>query len=381
MKQLLRQFAFKLRTPPPEHWRKQLIKLPWLLLFPLALWLKEIAAVNGPSVEKFYSTSIYPILSQAVGFLFGWMPFSAAEMILYLGTIGLVVYIIYQLTMVFIKKDRVLRAFRTILNLALIGSIGYFLFIGLWGLNYYRQPLASSLGYTVTPRSVSDLKKLCTSLAKTANELRPGLTEDKNGAMVLSAGKQAELKKVTEAYKSLSKTFPLFKTSYGPPKPVLFSRYMSYTDTEGIYIPLTVESNINMDMPDSAIPSAACHEIAHKYGYAREDEANFIAYLACMSSGDREMMYSGTLLALTISMNALSSYDGDGYWKIADTYCDGMRRDFDKESTYWKQFEGPVAETSGKMNNAYLKSNKQADGVNSYGRMVDLLLAQMQSQN
>ena len=38
--------------------------------------------------------------------------------------------------------------------------------------------------------------------------------------------------------------------------------------------------------------------------------------------------------------------------------------------------DGKVAEVSNKVNDTYLKVNKQEDGVKSYGRMVDLLLAQ-----
>jgi hypothetical protein len=46
------------------------------------------------------------------------------------------------------------------------------------------------------------------------------------------------------------------------------------------------------------------------------------------------------------------------------------------DSAFWKQFDGKVAEVSNKVNDTYLKVNKQEDGVKSYGRMVDLLLAQ-----
>ena len=42
----------------------------------------------------------------------------------------------------------------------------------------------------------------------------------------------------------------------------------------------------------------------------------------------------------------------------------------------WIGFDGKVAEVSNKVNDTYLKVNKQEDGVKSYGRMVDLLLAQ-----
>lgn len=377
MKKFFRILAYRLRTPPPEHWRKQLAKLLWLLLFPLALLLKEWASASSSIVENTYSKGAYPIISQGISFFFGWIPFSAAEMILYSGILAILVYIIYQIVLLIIKRERILRTFKVLIHLAMIVSIGYFVFIAVWGLNYYRQPLAVTMGYKVAPRSVADLKKLCTQLAAKANELRPGLMEDIKGSVKLLEGKSELLKKVPSAYVELSSQFPLFKAKYGPPKPVLLSRYMSYMDTQGIYIPFTVEPNVNADIPDAVMASTACHEVAHQYGFAREDEANYIGYLACMASGDSEMMYSGVLMALTISMNALGSYDSDAYWEIEDTYCDGLKQDLDVQYEYWKQFDGPVAEASSDMNNAYLKSNKQADGVNSYGRMVDLLLAQM----
>ena len=54
-----------------------------------------------------------------------------------------------------------------------------------------------------------------------------------------------------------------------------------------------------------------------------------------------------------------------------------MRRDLVANSEYWKQFEHTkIAETSEKLNDSYLKANNQADGTQSYGRVVDLLLAE-----
>lgn len=360
---------------PPEHWRRQLIKLPWLLLLPMALWLKEFGAAHNAFIESDYSTTVYPILSQAVNFVFRWIPLSAAELILYLGSAGILIAILVQLVLLVIRRERLLRAFRLVVNLSLIACVGYFLFVALWGLNYYRQPLAQSLDYPVAPRSVAELKALCVSLADDANRLRAEVPEDGQGHFVLSGGKSAALLKVPAAYQALSKEIPLFSARYGSPKPVLLSRRMSYTETQGIFIPFTMEPNVNVDMPDAFFASTACHEEAHLYGFAREDEANFISYLACMASGDPEMQYSGTLLALATSMNALSGHNSDAYWEIENTYSDGVKRDLWNHDAYWDQFKGPVAEASTNVNNSYLKSNKQADGVNSYGRMVDLLLA------
>jgi 3-mercaptopyruvate sulfurtransferase SseA len=44
-------------------------------------------------------------------------------------------------------------------------------------------------------------------------------------------------------------------------------------------------------------------------------------------------------------------------------------------AAYWKRFEGPVEQASTQINNAYLQANLQKDGVRSYGRMLDLVLA------
>lgn len=377
MKQFFRNIAFRLRTPPPEHWRIQLLKLPWLLLFPIALWMKEAASHNSFFVEKYYSSAVYPVITQIVGFLFGWIHTSVAEILLYALVVIIPVYVIVQIVLIFIKKDRALRAYKTIVNLAMVGCIGYFLFISFWGLNYYRQPLSVTLGYTVTPQSVTNLTKLCTELAVDANKYRTEVKQAPDGHMVLNENKQQALLKVPAAYQKLSKLFPELKSRFALPKPILLSRELSYTNIEGIFIPFTMEPNINVDMPDSGLLSAASHEAAHAQGFAREDEANFLSYLACMASGDPEMEYSGTLLALTTSMNALASYNGDAFNIVASTYSQSVRDDMNYENSYWKQFEGPVAETETKVNNAYLISNKQSDGVQSYGRMVDLLLARM----
>ena len=60
--------------------------------------------------------------------------------------------------------------------------------------------------------------------------------------------------------------------------------------------------------------------------------------------------------------------------------CEAARRDLARDSAFWKQFDGKVAEVSGQVNDVYLKVNKQEDGVKSYGRMVDLLLARFREE-
>ena len=135
------------------------------------------------------------------------------------------------------------------------------------------------------------------------------------------------------------------------------------------------EANINICAPAPSLPSIVAHEMAHQRGYARENEANFISFLACVYNPYTEFKYSGFLLALTYSMNALRKEDLISYKNLITLYSDGLSRDITYINKFWKRYEGPIEKFSTDVNNAYLKANNQKDGIKSYGKMVDLLIA------
>ena len=151
---------------------------------------------------------------------------------------------------------------------------------------------------------------------------------------------------------------------------------MSYTGITGIYMPYTGEANVNYNIPSFMWASTAAHEMAHQRGFAREDEANFIAYLVCISSEEEDIQYSGVFLALIYSMNALYNEDQKGYFELRDKYSQGLLRDMKYNGDFWDKYQGMAEEISSNINDGYLKGNRQEDGVKSYGRMVDLLIAE-----
>src|SRR5207248_11260701 len=85
-----------------------------------------------------------------------------------------------------------------------------------------------------------------------------------------------------------------------PPKPVYFSGLMSRLGISGVYSPFTGEPNYNALQPDFDLPFAVAHEMAHQRGFAREDEANFIAFLVCTKASNAYVRYSGYLGALRV---------------------------------------------------------------------------------
>lgn len=349
-------------------------RIVFIILIPISFILIQIAKYNIKFAE-FYSTKIYPLFAQGIGFITGLFPFSITEIVLVLSvilliscTVLMIIKSIRQKSIKFLKNY--------IINLAVAVSVLYFLFVLFCGMNYYRYEFTTYSGLEIKQSSKQELIKLCDSLIDDANKYRKNLTSDENGVAILFDDNIYETSKRAQySFNNISNSYNVLKGNYPRPKPVLFSREMSHTQITGMFFPFTFESNVNVDIPSYQIPATMCHELVHIRGFMREDEANFISYLACISSGYDDFAYSGTMLALTYSMNSLYLEDYDEFLKLHEKYSEDVKRDIQYTSNYWEQFQTRIAEISKNVNNTYLKANNQVDGVKSYGRMVDLLLA------
>lgn len=329
-------------------------------------------------IESLYSMKIYRYINSPLSLITGLLPLSLAEVSIYCISI-----LIFYKLILFIRK--IFQIPKNILNhiyllkilkkLICFAVILYFSFLTLWGLNYYRISFSETSGIKTTQYSKDDLEELCLHLIKESNAIREIVDENNEGIMTISKGKKWVLENAYIGYDIISKTYSTLSGKYGSPKPVMLSELMCYTGIAGIYYPFTGEANININVPYSSLPNIVTHEMAHQRGYAREDEANFIAYLACIYNPYPEFKYSGVLLALTHSINALYKEDLESFEKLKTYFSEGLSRDLSYINYFWKKYEGPVERVSTNINNAYLKANNQKDGIKSYGRMVDLLIA------
>lgn len=368
---------------------RELLKLKrkWALtLIPAEIIIILICA-NYPFIaEYFFGRFVYRILSVVLGAITRWFPFSVAEMIIYASPI-----IIISLIGLFVRKiikGRGMRKsilMRSVLNVFCFVSIASFMFVLLCGTNYYRYSFMEYVDYEVTDSDKEDLYGLCLYLADKVNEARDNMPEDNDGLSKLSYGSQREFfNKAEDIMSDFSKNYPSMKWSTGSAKPVLASRYMSYTDIVGIFIPFTMEANVNVDTVAYNQLSDVLHELSHLRGIMREDEANYVSYLACVSSKEPEFIYSGYMMAYIYASNKLYDEDYDMYYSVRKKLSDKVIADLVANSKYWRQFDTPVGNTissvSNKVNNTYLSINGQKEGTKSYGMVVDLLLAEYKSK-
>ena len=355
------------------------LKRLWLLAPGIAALLLTWAASANPGLtEMWFSRGVYPWLSSAWGFLPSLAPWSVAQWVVvaFLAfCIGWLVF--YTVALVRDAGGRRFVLWRAAATMLAVVSVGYCLFALMCGLNYHRLTFAEDAGFDLAPSSATELAALCEHLADEMNDARAAIDDSPDDYAAARGGFEAYAREAAEDMQSLAETYPvLSRPLYSPPKPVLFSELMSYADIAGMYFPFTVESNINADGPFFTIPATMGHELAHQCGFMREDEANFIGYLSCKQSDDPLTRYSGYTLAYDYALSALIRADREAAVAVNDGLSDAVRADRTARAEYLKQFEGPVAEASNAANNAYLKANKQEDGTRSYGRMVDLLLAE-----
>ncbi len=155
---------------------------------------------------------------------------------------------------------------------------------------------------------------------------------------------------------------------------------MAYTGIEGVFFPFTCEPNVNTDSPSFVLPFDTAHESAHFKGFAREDEANFIAYLADSLNPDPYFQYSAHMEAYIYVSNAL--YETDiSKWQVISAKLDKRAiGDLRYYNEYITEHQSPAQNISTKVNDSYLKSQGQ-QGVISYDMFVNLLADKYRTEN
>jgi len=332
------------------------------------LFMKWIA-YNPYFVETYYSRGIYPYISSLLSLLFGWIPFSFGDFIILFFTIY-IIYFIYKLV-----STRFKNILSKLLGITSFISIIYFLFYLLWGLNYYRQPLYKNLEYKTTSYSNEELINLTKYLVSKLNQSHLTITKSDTLSVSVPHSNQEIYLLAKKGYKKLTENNSLFNYKYGRAKNSLISVFQSYNGTSGYLNPFTGEAQVNRLIPKTILPTTTTHEMAHQVGFAAENEANFIGFLAALSNDDPYFKYSAYRMATRYAIFELYKRDKVIFDKIYKSLNQGVLIDFKSSSDFWNTYKNPFEPIVKKGYNAYLKSNNQIKGINSYNYVVDLLIS------
>lgn len=357
-------------SPRPFFWRR------WTLLAlvgPLVAGLGWVAGFVPALVERFYARGLYPWIARFLSGLQAWCPISLAELALYGAPLGLLTWAFfgYQRGAAFWPQ-----AGRGALRLAGLGGALVVTGMLFWGFLYRRQPFAVQAGWTLAPSSVAELEALASDLRAALVRLDAGLHRRPDGTLQLD-DPWALLRTAGLGYTRLPATWTVHHSPWARPKRMLWPGLLSHTLTYGVFAPWTGEPHVNGTIPACAQPFTACHELAHQKGFAREDEANFLGYAAALAHPDPRFQYSATLAAFQEASGRLPAERRAALLKDLPP---GVLADWRAQRAWYRQHSNAVSQASQKVYAGYLKTQGMADGLQSYGRFLDLMLAQRRSR-
>jgi len=322
-----------------------------LILEVLAMLAGAFASLVRPSadwIESAYADGFYPGWQHLASAITLPFPFSLGDVVV----VGAILGLGWLLVKSFRKPKLLLAA-------GALAGIMAFWFEASWGWNYDRAPIESRVRYVAAAANDAAVAKLRALAIARMNALAaPAHANETYDRDALRAAWLPVVRRLGDTW----------DPDVGRYKRSVFDPFMTATGTSGFIDPFTLESQLASDLLWFEEPFDLSHEWSHVAAYAREDEANYIAVVACLRAKDPAIAYSGWM-ELFLYLPPLRHYDSKMFSPLV-----------------WGDFAAIRARNARHLNlslarftwhayGAYLKSNHIASGVANYDEVTRLFLA------
>ena len=353
--------------------------IPCMVLYGLAAVCLVLYIVMMKSVAfaDWFNETVAAALRSVFAVLTNWIPFSLGEAVILLLPLALFLVLRHAIK----HYCSSWRAAMVYIGMLLSVVVTLFSVFTLnFAAGYRGSPLDQKLELDRQKVSAQELYDTAEILIENINRETAEVEFGEGGFSAMPYNLHDMNHHLAEAYRGFSDEHDFITHVDSRVKPVLVSEVMSYMHITGVYSFFTGEANINVNFPDYTIPYTAAHELAHQRGVAREDEANFVAFLVCINSDDPYIRYCGYLNAYEYVANALYRADKELYYKASAHLNTEVKSEMAAYNDFYDKYrESTVSEVSGTINNSYLQS-QGTPGTVSYGMVVDLTVAYYKAQ-
>lgn len=346
-----------------------------MILFAVAIIAAAVhlASAQSAAFSDFFNGNISPPVRALLAHVTGFLPFSLSEAAIMFVPVILALLVVYCLK---ISRGTKYTAARYITSLFAAASLFYSLFVFGFATAYGATKLEEKLGLERSDVTAEELYDTARVLLDRIEELTDDVSFKYASFSVMPYSLDEMTDKLNAAYGRTCDKYPFAQRLDARLKYVLLSEPMTYTHISGVYTFYTGEANLNINFPDYTLPFTAAHEMSHQRGIAREDEANFMAFLVCLESDDGYIRYSAYMNMFEYVVGALYRADPSLYYDIIASMDNRARYEMIAYSEFFDKYRDSAASTvSGAINDAYLKSQGQSAGSKSYGMVVDLAVA------
>ena len=340
----------------------------------LVIIIIKLYVLNTERVETGYSTQFFKHFSAVLRSITGIFSFSIGDVLYAVFVVWLLFQLFRMVRFLVSSANKGLKRTYTkrILYRWLVwGASLYIVFNLFWGINYNRKGIASQMGLKKITYTAAELKLLNQMLLVKVNSskqvwMQTGLAYPSDKALFAQAA---------DAYDSLQKSYPFLNYKPVSLKTSLWGWLGNYASFTGYYNPFTGEAQVNTTVPKFLQPFTSCHEIAHQLGYAKENEANFVGYLAAKSSKKPLFEYSVYLDLFLYANRNLYETDSIAAKILKSQLSFPVKEDLKEWRKFNQQhrgfFEPMITWAYGK----FLENNEQPQGILSYDAVTGFLIA------
>ena len=334
--------------------------------------LIHLTASLSTAFSDFFTENIASHVRSLTATITGWFPFSLAETILLMLPVLLIIYFCLTFTYYIKQGNKIISLVFGVLSFLLfLYSFAVFTFLT----GYSNSTLDKKLQLERAPVSAQNLYDTAAKVNAELDILTQVTEFNTNNFSVMPYNIKKMSDNLLESYKTCAEKYDFLHNINAQIKSVCLSEAMSYTHITGVYTFFTCEANIDVVFPDFTLPFTAAHEFAHQRGVARENEANFVAFLVCINSEDNYIRYSGYMNMLQYLLNALYQADRGLYSELYSTLSAETKNELRAYSNFFDKYRDSTAsKVSGAVNDTYLKL-QGTEGTKSYGMVVDLAVA------
>lgn len=343
----------------------------WVLLILLTILIKW-ASWYPEWVENNYTYGVYPVITKVQRVLFGWIPFSIGDLFY-----GFLVLVVVFRSFRFFRLLFQKKLTRGYFVMALQQAIFFFLFVYvffnlLWGLNYNRKGISHQLGIEVKKYSLADLDTLTTIIQGRLNSYAAIVTDEQRDSV---KRKKDLFRESYLAYQDAAKKFSFLAYHPASVKPSLFSYLGNYLGFQGYYNPFSGEGQVNTTIPRFLEPFVTAHEIAHQLGYGKENEANFVAFLACKEYRSPAFQYSMYFDIYNYAAGEVYRRDSTLFRSFQQKLHPQVTMDIRELRSFYKKYKNPIEPVITWSYGHFLKANNQPGGKQTYNEVVAWLIA------
>lgn len=338
----------------------------------LALQLLSVGLAAGllfaplppSSVERYYADWMYPALQARLTSWSNETGVALFDFILLFLILALVVQLGRAITGA-LRQRSVMRLLRGLLATAATLALVYIWFEGVWGLNYDRVPIESAIGFDRARVTDEALRALARRAVEETN--RAYVPGHAAGFPAVGAVPPALVTSFHAVERRLGRPRP---TIPGRPKRTLLAAFFRASATDGMHAPFMLETLLNPDLTPPERPSILAHEWAHLSGYAPEDDASFVGFVAALGA-DPGSRYSAWLGLTYDAIGLLPRNERQPLLELLDA---GPRADRQAISVRLQSRVETVQRVAWETYDEYLKAQGVREGIVNYSRVVLLIV-------